>query len=81
MNSMVPPSVVIGRVLLCSRTGWIMLDWFRTLHLGLALDSAEYLVNRKLHWDEVIVCLENSELAVRGVRVYQLVGVIPWLCP
>ena len=47
-NSVVPPTVVVGIVLLRFRMSWIMLEWLRALHPGLALDDAEDLVNRKL---------------------------------
>jgi len=77
LHSVMPQAVVARRVLR-SRTGWIMLEWLRALHPGLALDGAEDLVNgRKLQWGEVGVCPENSELALRGVRVHQFVGVMP----
>ena len=77
LNSVVPPAIMVGTILICSRMGWIMLGWLRGLHLGLLLDGAKDLVNRKLQWGEVSVHLENSELALRGVRVHQLVGVMP----
>ena len=54
-----------------------MLEWLQALHPGLALDGAKDLVNKKLQWGEVGVRPENSELALGGVRVHQLVGVMP----
>ena len=77
LNSVVPPAIMVGTILICSRMGWIMLGCLRGLHLGLFLDGAKDLVNRKLQWGEVSVHLENSELALRGVRVNPLVGVMP----
>ena len=48
LNSVVPPAVVVGTILLRSRTSWIMLEWLRALHPWLALDGAKDLINRKL---------------------------------
>ena len=75
-NSAVPPAIMVGTIPLRSRTGWIILEWLRELHPGLALYGAGDLVNRKLQYGEVSVRPENSELALRGVWVHQLVGVM-----
>ena len=48
LNSVTPLTVVVETILLSSRTSWVMLKWLWTLHIGLALDGAEYLVNRML---------------------------------
>ena len=48
LNSGVPPTVVVGTILLRSKMGWIIQEWLRLHHLGLALDGAKDLVDRKL---------------------------------
>ena len=47
------------------------------LHPRLTFNDTEDLVNRKLQWGEVDIRLENSELALQGVRVHQLVVIMP----
>ena len=76
-NSVVHPALMIGTILLRSKTGWIMLEWLGALYPGLVLDGTEDLVNRKLQWGEVGIHPENLELALRGVWIHQLVVVVP----
>jgi len=81
LNSAVPLPVMVETILLRFRTGWIVQEWIRTLHSGLALDGGKTWSIENFSGVKSASVLKTQSRLCEGFGFTSLWVSCPRLCP